>query len=255
MECAASLIGGAAAAHLALCLVVLGAGKADWIQLSREGFLLFVNINMLAAAAAATGAAAAGLKRLGERHLERRFSRALVAAATLLFGAEVMAMAEEFAGAAPALEVLSPAFLFGSRAGLALLLVLAITAPIPGEHRGRQREVTVALVAAAAVGGWGIYAVISPLFSNPGGLAPAVAAIADLGLLLVALAAISWNFGLGGWRRVLSLAGVGLYLMTDLYYYQHEAAGDPGFQMAELGYYSGYWLMAMGAIPDRSRSR
>ena len=65
---ASSLTGGAAAAHLALCLVVLGAGKAGWIQLSQEGFLLFVNINMLAAAAAATGAAAVRLKSLDELH-------------------------------------------------------------------------------------------------------------------------------------------------------------------------------------------
>ena len=162
-------------------------------------------------------------------------------------------MAAEFAGGAPVLQVLSPAFLFGSRAGLALLLVLAITTPIPGEHRGRQRAVTVALAAAAALGVWGFHAVISPLFSSPGRLAQAFAATADLGLLLATLAAISRNLGPDARRRVLALVGVGLYLMTDLYYYQHEATGDPGFWMAELGFFGGYWLMAMGAPLARSR--
>lgn len=52
-------------------------------------------------------------------------------------------------------------------------------------------------------------------------------------------------------RRWLPLAGLGLYHLTDLLYMLHTADGAGEFGLAELGFYCGYWMIAVGSWRPR----
>lgn len=49
----------------------------------------------------------------------------------------------------------------------------------------------------------------------------------------------------------LPLAGMVLYLLTNLYYYRHMATGAEDFYVAEMGFFCGYWMVVMGALQPR----
>lgn len=238
------LAAGAALVHLAVCLSVLLAVKFGWLTLSRAGLLHFININMMLAAAAATVAA-----WRGTRTVERRVQReawTLFASAALLLSGELMAWAEEFIPAVASLPVLplTPPLL--SRVAMGALLALCLVR-CSREVRGRWKpDLAAATAAASGVAVLGLVTVLIPLWSRGCSVSPAVMATADLALLCLSLPALVLS--LRARARLVPLVGLALYLASDLAYYRHEATGDLGFLLAEMGFYAGFWLMALGAL-------
>jgi len=86
----------------------------------------------------------------------------------------------------------------------------------------------------------GEFSAHSEAWYSPYNLVPLVSRAA-LGALLVA----GLFRGPPGRARWVVLAGAALYLATDLLYHLQEES--TGFLLQELGFYAGYWLMALGA--------
>jgi len=74
-----------------------------------------------------------------------------------------------------------------------------------------------------------------------------VVAAADLLVLSLAGAALLRGAGILPLVRWLPLAGISLYLLTDIYYCWHAMSGAADFIMAELGFFGGYWMVTVGA--------
>ncbi len=232
-------------ADLLLALLALVAYKLWIYPEGRPTFLLLVNLNMLACA----GAALAGVV------LWRRAARDHGALGWLL----LLTLAALLAGeaAAFALEFLPDVELPGAELALTLagrLGAAAVMGPLawrpPGDAARAQWSTAAALLAAAGAV-WGLTLVWYPLWLDGKAEAP-VAAVEVLALILPAAALR--RGGAGGQRpamgRLLALVGLGLYLLTDLYYLEHAVRSDPSFVVAEIGFYAGYLAVAsMGLLP------
>jgi hypothetical protein len=240
------LAAGAALVHLAVCLSVLLAVKFGWLTLSRAGLLHFININMMLAAAAATVAAWRGTRPREAQQQVQREAWALFASAALLLAGELMAWAEEFIPAVVSLRVLTLTPPLLSRVAMGALLALCLVR-CSREVRGRWKpDLAAATAAATGVAVLGLVTVLIPLWSRGGGASPAIMATADLALLCLSLPALVLSLRARAW--LVPLIGLALYLVSDLAYYRHEATGDMGFLVAEMGFYAGFWLMALGAL-------
>ena len=137
------------------------------------------------------------------------------------------------------------------------------TGLLTGLHEAIQQQVigavgffdpqwsTVAALVVAAGAVWGLTLVWYPAWLD--GKGEATVAAAEV-LALVLTAAALRRGGAGGPApepgRLLALAGLGLYLVTDLSYLEHAARGDPSFCVPEIGFYAGYLAVALtGVVP------
>ena len=132
---------------------------------------------------------------------------------------------------------------------MAALAGWAAVRPTAGAQRAQWSTVAALVVAAGAV--WGLTLVWYPAWLD--GKGEATVAAAEV-LALVLTAAALRRGGAGGPApepgRLLALAGLGLYLVTDLSYLEHAARGDPSFCVPEIGFYAGYLAVALtGVVP------
>lgn len=232
-----------------LCL--LAAHKYGWLTLSQESFLLFVNINMIFTALVAVTATAAALQRRVWSD-DRKVGWLLLVAMTCLLLSEILAGAEEAVTELEQYRALTVLPLLASRLALAWLALHALTQPRAGAERSGHLGLVISVVLAGGLAAWGTAGVLVPLWGRQGPSAEVAAAAADLLALLLATPALVRGAGRLSHAYWLPLAGMVMYLLTDLYYYQHAARGAADFCLAELGFFCGYWIVAVGLHGPRS---
>ena len=237
---------------LVLALLALGAYKLLVYPKHRPLFLLLVNVNMIICALAALVSAVV-LRRRTRRELtgaDTVVCWLLLAAAGGLVIGEISAFALEFLSD-PQSGATGPEALvsLASRLGVVVLAGWAAFGPLARTHRTEWTTAAALAVVAAAV--WGATLVGYPMWLD--GHEPVLLAMGEV--LALALAAVALRRGGAGSPRLTparfySLAGLSLYLVTDLYYLQHMARGDESFCVAEMGFYVGYMLVAWGAARE-----
>ena len=256
---------------LVVALLALSAYRLWGYPEHRPLFLILANANMMLCAGAAVAGAvvawrraylanrelASATERDGQQHEHaegRRpyrviFSRMLAVTMIFLLVAELGAFILELRPP----EVQPGSFLVWTiccRLGVAALAVRAALRPLPGTNDTVWTVPSALAMVVAAV--WGLTLVAYPLWLDGHGADALVAACAVLALAMVAVAL--WRGGAGHPRqtplRFFALAGLCLYLITDLSYMQHMARGDESFVVAEVGFYGGYLLVAWGALRD-----
>ena len=139
------------------------------------------------------------------------------------------------------------------RLGVAALAGWAALRPVTGVDRPSWDKPGAMAVVVGAV--CGLTLVAYPLWLD-GHMADAL--VAACAVLALAVAAVAlWKGGAGNPRqtplRFFALAGLCLYLITDLSYLRHTALSDESFVIAEVGFYFGYLMVAWGGFSD-SRS-
>ena len=237
---------------LVLALGALGAYKL-WVYPDRRAlFLLGVNLNMMLCALAALAGAVISWRALRKTE-EAVFARLLVGAVGALLAGEALAFAAEFLPRGTVGPALETGLSLAGRLGVALLAGW-VAFRCPATSRA-EWSTTAALLLLAAVA-WGAALVMYPAWLDGRGAAALLAAADLLGLVLVSAVLRRGRAGsLARPARLFLLAGLGLFLITDLYYLQHAARDDASFCLAEVGFYAGYLLVAWGAVqmkPDDS---
>lgn len=239
------LLWGAALLDLGLALCLLVAHKLGWLGLSRHGFLLAVNVNMLLCAVAAAATVGLSLRQRGGWAGQRGFGWLLLLVTLCCVAAETASFAAEFVVGLASHDLLTalPALL-GRAAMVALALSVALRGRVPGAAPSAP-SMAAALIAGASLAALAIPLVLVPLWFRPGPAADAALATADLAALLPLLWIMPRLQRQRSAARLWAVVGLALLLVTELYLYRHSVTGEGGFVVSEVGFYAGYWVVAL----------
>lgn len=245
---------------LFLAALALGAYRLWVYPEQRPLFLLLVNVNMLLCALAALAGAVVLWRARDEAAAPRARGSAgqgsdpvfswllLITMGTLLAG-EVFAFVLEFLpGPGVGVEV---AVSLTSRLAVVALAFRAAWLPLMEQRAPWAMYAKLGLFVAGVMG---VTLVAFPLWLD-GHSAHALLAGAEV-LALLQVGAALRRGGVGSPAtapaRFFSLAGLSLYLVTDLSYLRHMGQGDESFCLAEIGFYAAYLMVAWGTVRQAS---
>jgi hypothetical protein len=241
--------------HLFLSALILFLFKFQALHLTNKHLLIFVNSNMLITSAFAILCVALVLRRTDLDAAGVEFWKILMASLGLLFATESAGAIEEMAGFADG-SGFQASFYIGLLARLALIY-LAMRVIVSSEISTWTgwSQALLPWLFIISFGIFVLYFVVVPMYSEhniiEGIIGPIFMVFAGLVVLIFLTTALAGR-RMGDPGKTLAyfwpLAGLVVYIVTDVMYYCHLTMNISAFVLWELGFFAGYLFSAYGAL-------